>query len=107
MRISLKIFGLLWMSQTVHASVLYGVDQIQDNYRLVHYPAYVQVGSFSTIRAAERLKHQMHVGTNVPAIIQSSKGRYRVRLGPCKCGSGFTRATPHYIKVCNTTGLTS
>ena len=82
MRISLKIFGLLWMSQTVHASVLFGVDQIQDNYRLVHYPAYVQVGSFSTIRAAERLKHQMHVGTNVPAIIQSSKGRYRVRLGP-------------------------
>lgn len=82
MKALFKLFGLLWISHAAYAGVIYGVDQIDNQYRRVHYPAYVQMGSFSTIRASERLQHQIHVNTKLPVVIQSSGGRYKVRVGP-------------------------
>jgi opacity protein-like surface antigen len=82
MRICFKLFALLWMSHNAYAGVIYGVDRIQDTYRMIHYPAYVQVGSFSTIRAAEHLQHQMHLSNNVPTVIHSSGNLHKVRMGP-------------------------
>lgn len=77
MKVVINILGLLWISQTASAGVIYGTDHIQDNYKTVHYPAYVQIGSFSTAHAAQQLQHQMR-----GAIIVPSNGRYNVRIGP-------------------------
>ncbi|MDP3561119.1 MAG: outer membrane beta-barrel protein [Legionellaceae bacterium] len=82
MKTVFKLLGLLSISHTVYAGVIYGVDQIENQYQRVRYPVYVQLGSFSTIRAAERFQHQIHRGTKVPVVIQSASGRYKVRVGP-------------------------
>lgn len=82
MRILFKILALLCMSHTVYAAVIYGVDKIQDKYRKVQYPAYVQMGSFASIRAAERLRHQIQSSRKVAVKVQSSRGRFNVIAGP-------------------------
>lgn len=82
MKALFRIFGLLSVSHTVFAGVIYGVDHIEDQYRQVHYPAYIQLGSFSTAHAAERLQYKIHTGTKIPVVVQSSRGLYRVKAGP-------------------------
>lgn len=81
MRFLFKVFGVLGMSHAAYAGLIYGVDQV-DKYRHAHYPAYVQMGNFSTMRAAERLQHQIHANTKVPVVVQSSRGQYKVKVGP-------------------------
>lgn len=82
MKILFKLLGLLWISQSVSAGVIYGIEQIQDRYQSMRYPAYVQMGSFSTKIAAKQLQHQIGVKTKMPVVIQSSRGRYKVMVGP-------------------------
>lgn len=78
----LKILGLFGVSHVAYAGVIYGVEQIENQYRHVHYPAYVQMGSFSTMHAAQRLKDSLHMSIHAPTVIDSSHARYRVRVGP-------------------------
>lgn len=82
MKVVFKLVGVLCISQTVHAGVIYGVEQIENQYKHVRYPAYVQIGSFSTINAAERLQHTIKTGSKITTVIQVSSGRYKVRVGP-------------------------
>lgn len=82
MKVLFKLFGLLWLSYSAHAGLIYGVDQVENQSRRVHYPAYVQVGSFLTVHTAKRLQNHIQVSTKLPVVIQSSSGRYKVRVGP-------------------------
>ncbi len=79
-----RIFGLLWVSQIVYANVIYGVEQVNGHYRQIHYPVYIQMGSFSTIHAAKKLQHTIDINSKVPSKVQLSKGRYNVSVGPFK-----------------------
>lgn len=82
MRILFKVFVLLGISQTIQAGVIYGLDDLQGKARFVHYPIYVQLGSFSKIHKAERLRHRMLTKTHLPIAIKFSRGQYKVRIGP-------------------------
>ncbi|MFZ4077564.1 MAG: SPOR domain-containing protein [Legionellaceae bacterium] len=89
MKIFLQLFTFLCLSHLAYADVIYGVDQIQHRAASVHYPAYVQVGSFSSIHAAQRVQEQMKASPHVRAMIQSSGGRHKVVVGPFRNSSSL------------------
>mgnify|MGYP003439740312 FL=1 len=76
------IFGLLSLSLTASAGVIYGIDQVESHYRQIDYPAYIQMGVFSTAKAAKQLQHQLHIDKKAPVIVHSSNGLYQVKIGP-------------------------
>lgn len=103
MKIYLQLIGLLCMSHVAYADVIYGVDQIQPRSASVHYPAYVQVGSFSSIHAAQRLQEQMKASCHVRATIQSAGGRHKVVAGPFRNSSSLKAFAAQMAKHRNET----
>ncbi len=82
MNIVLKVAALLCMSHTACAGLIYGLEQIKNESSHVHYPAYVQMGSFPTQQRAEQFQHHVRLDTKIPVNIESAPNRYRVRVGP-------------------------
>lgn len=83
MRILFKFLALLWMSHAAYATIIYGVEPLQQNKAPpLRYPIYIQVGSFSNIHNAQHLQHQLSTSSQIPVVIRSSKGLHKVIIGP-------------------------
>ena len=98
-------FSLLWMSHAACAGVIYGVDQIHQQYKQARYPVFVQVGSFSTMKRAQQYQDQIRQHTQMPVVIRSTKGKHRVLIGPFSNQNSLqqfsypTKASPAPLKV--------
>jgi opacity protein-like surface antigen len=80
MKPTTKLLILVIANNISHASVIFGVKNINKNIK--KYPVYVQMGSFSNYNNAANYLNSLKTSTNTKTSINHINGHHQVRVGP-------------------------